>query len=172
MKKDIGLEGVRTYDIKINPDERGFFSEIMRSDWKEFLENDSIIQTNLSYSYPSMVRAWHRHNRGQVDYFLVLKGTMKICAYDDITKRFAEVISSEDKLSLVRIPGHYFHGTKTVSSTPSLTIYFTSRLYEYSNPDEERRAWNEQSIIPTEINGNKKDPRCNKPWDWFYPPHK
>jgi len=119
-----------------------------------------------------MVRAWHRHNRGQVDYFLVLKGTMKICAYDDITKRFAEVISSEDKLSLVRIPGHYFHGTKTVSSTPSLTIYFTSRLYEYSNPDEERRAWNEQSIIPTEINGNKKDPRCNKPWDWFYPPHK
>lgn len=172
MKKDIGLEGVRINDIKINPDERGFFSEIMRSDWKEFLENDSIVQTNLSYSYPSMVRAWHRHNRGQIDYFLVLKGAMKICAYEDKTKKLAEIVSSEEKLSLVRIPGNYYHGTKTVSNYPSLTVYFTTRLYEYSNPDEERKAWNDPLIIPTEINGNKNDTRCNKSWDWFYPPHK
>jgi len=61
------LEGVKTYDIKKSPDERGFFSEILRQDWKDLLENEWITQTNLSYSYPGIIRAWHRHLRGQVD---------------------------------------------------------------------------------------------------------
>jgi dTDP-4-dehydrorhamnose 3,5-epimerase len=53
-----------------------------------------------------------------------------------------------------------------------LTVYFVTRLYDYKNPDEERKPWNDPKIIPVEINGNKNDPRVNKPWDWFYPPHK
>jgi dTDP-4-dehydrorhamnose 3,5-epimerase len=72
----------------------------------------------------------------------------------------------------VRIPGKYLHGTKTVSNTPSLTLYFVTRLYDYKSPDEIRRPWNDQTIIPTEINGRKDDPRVGKPWDWFSPPHK
>jgi len=65
------------------PDERGIFTELMRSDWRDLLEEDSIIQANLSMTYPGVVRAWHRHTRGQTDYFLVLKGSIKVCAYDD-----------------------------------------------------------------------------------------
>ena len=169
--KELSLEGVRTYDINLIPDERGFFAEALRQNWNEFID-EWITQVNLSMSFPGMVRAWHRHNRGQVDYFLVIKGAMKICAYDEKTKRLAEVIGSGDKPTLIRIPGHYFHGTKTVSSEPSLTMYFVNRLYDYKNPDEERRPWNDPTIIPVEINGNKYDLRANKPWDWFYPPHK
>ena len=165
------LEGVRTYELNILHDERGFFAEALRQDWKEFID-EWITQVNLSYSYPDMVRAWHKHLRGQVDYFLVLKGAMKICAYDEETRRLAEVIAGGEKLALVRIPGNYLHGTKTISSVPSLTVYFVNRLYDYKNPDEERRPWNDPDIIPSEINGNKNDPRVGKPWDWFYPPHK
>ena len=171
MLKEYPLEGVRTYEIALLPDERGFFAEALRQDWREFID-EWITQANLSYSYPGMVRAWHRHRRGQVDYFLVIKGAMKICAYDGDTKRLAEVVSGGDKLTLVRIPGNYWHGTKTISSEPSLTVYFVNRLYDYKNPDEERRAWNDRNIIPSEINGNKNEPRVGKPWDWFYPPHK
>ncbi len=166
------MTGVRVKDINLIPDERGFFAEMMRADWKDFLENDVIKQTNLSYSYPGIVRAWHRHERGQVDYFLVLEGAMKICAYDESTGRMAEVIGSGSRLQLIRIPGHYLHGTKTVSSSPSLTAYFVSNLYDYKNPDEVRVPWNSPSVVPTEINGRKDDPRVGKPWDWFAPPHK
>ena len=147
------------------------FAEALRQDWRDFIE-EPIAQVNLSSSYPNMVRAWHKHLRGQVDYFLVLRGAMKICAYDEETKRLVEVIGSGDKPMLARIPGHYLHGTKTVSSEPSLLVYFVNRLYDYKNPDEERRPWNDPKIIPAEINGNKNDPRVNKPWDWFYPPYK
>ena len=46
------LPGVRTLEIKKLPDERGFFAEGMRSDWSEFLDGDTIVQTNISMSYP------------------------------------------------------------------------------------------------------------------------
>jgi len=169
--KEYPLEGVRTHELNVLPDERGFFAEALRHDWQDFID-EWITQVNLSYSYPGMVRAWHKHTRGQVDYFLVVKGAMKICAYDEKTKKLAEVVASGEKPTLVRIPGCYLHGTKTVSSQPSLTVYFVTRLYDYKSPDEERRPWNDPSIVPSEINGNKGDPRVNKPWDWFYPPHK
>ncbi|MEM4383788.1 MAG: dTDP-4-dehydrorhamnose 3,5-epimerase family protein [Candidatus Caldarchaeum sp.] len=169
---DYFLQGVRIYDIRVLPDERGFFAEGLRSDWKDFLGDEWIVQVNLSYSYPNIVRAWHKHEKGQVDYFLVVKGAMKICAYEEETRRLVEMVASSEKPSVVRVPGCYWHGTKTVSSEPSLTVYFVTRLYDYSNPDELRRPWNDPNIIPLEINGRRDDPRVSKPWDWFYPPHK
>jgi dTDP-4-dehydrorhamnose 3,5-epimerase len=170
--KEYALKGVKTYEIKILPDERGFFAEAFRQDWKEFFEDEQIKQANLSYSYPNVVRAWHKHLKGQIDHFLVLKGAMKICAYEEETGKMAEVIASGEKPTVVRIPGKYLHGTKTVSDTPSLTVYFVNRLYDYKNPDEHRRPWNDQTIVPTEINGKKDDPRVGKPWDWFRVPYK
>ena len=170
--KEYALKGVKTYEINILPDERGFFSEALRTDWKEFLEDEQVMQINLSYSYPNVVRSWHKHTRGQIDHFLVIQGAMKICAYNDETGEMAEVIASAKKLTVVRIPGKYLHGTKTVSNEPSLLVYFVNRLYDYKNPDEMRVAWDDKTIVPTEINGNKNDTRVGKPWDWFIPPHK
>jgi dTDP-4-dehydrorhamnose 3,5-epimerase len=170
--KEYPLQGVKVQEINVIPDERGFFAEALRQDWKDLIEEEWIVQANISYSYPNIVRAWHKHERGQVDYFLVLKGAMKICAYEEETGKMVEIIASGEKPSMVRIPGKYLHGTKTVSNTPSLTVYFVTKLYDYKNPDEKRRPWNDSKIIPTEINGKKDDPRVGKPWDWFHPPHK
>lgn len=170
--KEYQLKGVRTYEVNIIPDERGFFAEAFRQDWKELVEDEWIVQANISHSYPNIVRAWHKHVRGQVDYFLVLEGAMKICAYQEESGKMAEVVASGQKPTVVRIPGHYLHGTKTVSAEPSLTVYFVTKLYDYKTPDEIRRPWNDQTIIPTEINGKKDDVRVGKPWDWFGPPHK
>lgn len=157
------LEGIKIYEWKKIPDERGFFAELLRQDWKELLGNEWVVQANLSFSYPGIIRAWHRHLRGQTDYFIVLQGAMKICAYDQTTGQLDEIIVSEDKPEVVKMPGHYWHGTKTIGNGPSLTLYFTTRLYDYENPDEERRFWNDQSII---------DPKTQKPYDWNKPPHK
>ena len=162
------LSGVRIFDPKKNVDERGYFAEILRQDWKELLGEDNLVQANLSFTYPGMIRAWHRHNRGQVDYFIVLKGSIKICAYDDNptspTKgQIDEIVASGERLQVVRIPGHYWHGTKTLGDRPSLTAYWVNRLYDVKNPDEERRPWNDPSIV---------DPKTSKPFDWNRPPHK
>lgn len=170
--KDYIPKGVKTYELNILPDERGFFLEALRTDWRDFLEDESILQANISFSYPNVVRAWHKHLRGQIDHFLVLKGAMKICAYDEATCRLAEIISTGKKPTIVRIPGNYLHGTKTLGNEPSLLLYFVNRLYDYNDPDEIRIPWDDQSIVPTAINGKIDDPRVGKPWDWFRVPHK
>ena len=163
------MPGVRTYDLRLFPDERGFFAEAMRTDWAALVDDDQIVQVNASFSYPGMIRAWHRHLRGQVDYFLVLKGALKICAYDDRTDspatngKLVEIIADSHKPTLVRIPGIYWHGAKNVCNEPSLLIYFVNRLYDYDNPDEERRPWDDPKII---------DPKTGEPFNWNAPPHK
>ena len=162
------ISGVRVYDLERRIDERGFFAEIIRKDWQGLLGEDQIAQVSISMSYPGMIRAWHRHMRGQVDYWVVVQGSLKIAVYDDQdsspTKgQIVEVVTSEDKLQVVRVPGRYWHGTKTLGFKPSLALYFFNSLYDYANPDEERRPWNDESII---------DIKTKLPYDWNRLPYK
>jgi dTDP-4-dehydrorhamnose 3,5-epimerase len=162
------LEGIEVKDIQKNIDERGLFAEIARKDWTTLFGDQWISQANLSISYPGMIRAWHRHSRNQLDYFLVIEGAMKIVAFDGNSgsktyQKMVEIIASGERLQIVRIPGHYWHGTKTIGNRPSSTIYFVNNLYDYKNPDEERRPWNDKLIV---------NPKTNLPYDWNMPPHK
>ena len=164
------LPGIVIKPLKRFADDRGYFTEIMRKDWEDVIQDD-IVQANMSVSYPGMVRAWHRHERGQVDHFLVVKGALKICAYDDDSRELDEIISAGENPQMVRVPGHYWHGFKVVGNKQATLIYFVNRLYDYTSPDEERRPWDDMTIVPDTING-KKDERCGRAWDWFLPAFK
>jgi len=163
------LPGVKIKELTKFPDERGSFTEIFREDWSKLVKtDDKILQVNLSYSYPGMIRAWHRHEKGQVDYFITIRGATKICAYDDDENsstrgQLDQIISSGEKIQCVRIPGFYYHGFKSVGFEPALVVYLTTRLYDYKNPDEERRPWNDVTVI---------DPKTGKPFDWNVIPYK
>jgi len=166
------LDGIVIKSLKRRVDERGFFVELMRSDWKELLRDEDSVQANLSMSYPGVIRAWHRHLKGQSDNFIVLKGALKICAYDEKAQELDEIISNDLEPKIVKIPGHYWHGFKVISNEPALLLYFVNKLYNYENPDEERRPWNDPTVTPRLVNGRSDDPRVNEPWDWNYPPYK
>ena len=166
------LQGIRIRPIKRISDERGFFTEVMRKDWKELFAEDNVAQANFSFTYPDVIRAWHRHAKGQVDYFLALRGLIKICAFDEKTSEVNEIISSGLDLQVVRMPGHYWHGFKALGNEPAMLLYFTNNLYDAANPDEERRLWNDPAFIPKIVNGKKEDVRVGKPWDWNNLPHK
>ncbi len=166
------LQGIKIRPIKRISDERGFFTEVMRKDWKDLFGEDIVAQANFSFTYPDVIRAWHRHVKGQVDYFLALKGLIKICAFDEKTSEVNEVISSGLDLQVVRMPGHYWHGFKALGNEPAMLLYFTTNLYDASNPDEERRPWNDPALIPKIVNGKKDEARVGKPWDWNNLPHK
>lgn len=165
------LKGVIIKPLKRFNDERGSFTEVMREDWKD-LPEEHLVQTNLSTSYPGIIKAWHRHTRGQTDYMIVLQGSLKICIYDEETRELNEVVSTGLDLQIVRVPGHYWHGFKVVGNDTAVLLYFTTKLYDHKNPDEERKAWNDPTIAPQSINGKKDDPRIGKQWNWNYPPHK
>lgn len=160
------LEGIKIMDIKKLPDERGNFAEIMRNDWNEFLEGHLPVQSNLAMSYPGVVKAWHRHERGQVDYYIIVKGSVKVCAFDEASGELDEIVVSGERLQIIRMPGNYWHGLKMIGNEPVVMIYFVTKLYDYSSPDELRRSWDDKTIVPKNINGKTYDPRIGKPWDW------
>ncbi|MFX1235551.1 MAG: dTDP-4-dehydrorhamnose 3,5-epimerase family protein [Promethearchaeota archaeon] len=171
------IEGVVVKELKKFVDERGFFSELLRNDWSDLTQNDRILQINISHSYANIVRAWHRHSRGQVDYFICLQGSIKVCAYDDrkdspTHRELDEIILSEESLKVARIPGILWHGYKAVSTKPTKTLYCVTKLYIYGDPDEERRPWNDKNIIPQSINGKFNDLRIGRSWDWNYSPNR
>ena len=171
------IEGIVIKDLMKHVDERGFFVELLRQDWMELLGEDVIVQFNLSYSYPNIVRAWHRHLRGQVDYFICIEGAIKVCAYDDRedSKTFGEldeIVLSEERLRVVKIPGILWHGYKALGTKPIKQLYGVNRLYDYRDSDEERRPWNDPDIVPKSINGKRDDPRAGVNWDWYYSPNK
>jgi dTDP-4-dehydrorhamnose 3,5-epimerase len=58
------LDGIQVMDIIKNPDERGFFAQAARKDWLDLFGEKWISQSNLSQSYPGIIRSWHRHARG------------------------------------------------------------------------------------------------------------
>ncbi len=161
------LPGIAVRQLRRFPDDRGIFTEIMRSDWDDVFK-DEARQANYSVTHPGVVRAWHRHERGQVDLFLCLGGSIKICAYDDASGELDEVVSCGESLQLVRVPGAFWHGFRALGSEPARLVYFTNRLYDAKRPDELRRPWDDPSVVPRSINGRSDDPRCGRPWDWLH----
>jgi dTDP-4-dehydrorhamnose 3,5-epimerase len=171
------LPGVEVKSLKRLADERGLFSEVYRKDWPIFgsgleSDSDSVLQANLSVSFPGTIRAWHRHLRGQVDFFVCLKGAIKIGIYDDKSCELDEIVSSALSLQIVRVPGKFWHGFKVLGDEQVMLLYFTTKLYDASDPDEERRVWNDALIVPKSINGNMADFRVGKVWDWNALAHK
>ena len=172
------IDGVRIYDAKKNLDERGYFAELIRDDWHELLGDDHLLGLSLSYSYPGVIRAWHRHLEGQNDYLVCLSGSVKVCVFDAREKSATKweldeiVLNGKERLQIARIVGDCWHGYKIVSSEPALIFYGVSKLYNYQKPDEERLSWDDKSIVPMSINGKKDDPRVGMYYDWNRPPHR
>ena len=166
------IDGLRVREIKKNVDERGYFAELLREDWNDFLGNDRIVAFSISYSHPGVIRAWHRHARGQNDYVLCIRGSIKECAFDDTegSKTRGEldelVLNGDGELKIARIVGSCWHGYKVIGPEPATVLYGVTKLYDYDKPDEQRRPWDDRSVVPTSINGKTDDPHSGRPYDW------
>lgn len=152
------IHDVELRDVQVNIDERGHLAELYRGDWDLFDPEPEM--TYYSLTYPGVVRAWHRHTLGQVDYFTCPEGRIKIGVYDDRAGSPTQgeldtfVIGEHDQ-RVVRVPGDCWHGFKAIGTEPALLVNFPSELYDYDDPDEERLPHDTDEI----------------PLDWHGEPH-
>lgn len=152
------IHDVEVRDLQVNLDERGHLVEAFRSDWDEYEPEPAM--SYYSVTYPGIIRAWHRHLRGQVDYFTCPQGRIKIGIYDDREEsptkgELDTFVIGEDKPRVVRVPGDCWHGFKAIGTKPALMVNYPSELYDYEEPDEERLPWDTDEI----------------PLDWDSEPH-
>lgn len=135
------IEGVKVRSLQVNADDRGHLVEMFREDWEEYDPKPSM--SYYSLSYPGVIRAWHRHTRGQIDHFVCPKGQIKVGIYDDrpespTREELNTFVIGEHNQQVIRIPGACWHGFKVIGNEQAMLINFPTNLYDYEAPDEER----------------------------------
>lgn len=139
------IEGTVIRPLRRNVDERGYLTELMRTDWDDVYPGFTM--SYVSLSYPGVIRAWHRHPRTkQRDTFAVLQGMAKVVVYDPEGDEVNEHFIGEDNPVLLSFDGANWHGFKAIGDKPCLLINFPDQLYDYKNPDEERLPYNSKQV--------------------------
>ena len=141
------IEGVKTKQLKVIPDERGFLMEMLRSD-DEFYQKFG--QVYLTVAYPDVVKGWHYHKL-QTDHFVCVKGMMKVVLYDGregsaTHGEVNEFFLGEKNPTLVVIPPLVLHGMKGIGTEPAYLVNVHTELYNYKEPDEFRVHPHENDI--------------------------
>ncbi len=141
------IQGVETKQLVKHADERGFLMELLRSDDDIFTKFG---QCYVSLNYPGVVRAWHWH-RNQDDYFVVVKGMIRVGLYDmregsPTRGEVAEFYLGEQNSIVLKIPVGVAHGYKTIGTEPSLLVNFPTEVYNRDEPDEHRLPWDTDEI--------------------------
>lgn len=114
--------------MRVNQDDRAFrycdiFPEIGQGD------------INVSICAPGTICAWHRHQR-QSDYWIVLKGSLKVGTWKDGEEPKYQVLSDRNP-EVVKIEPGIWHGYKNFTNEPVILLYHITNKYD--GTDEERR---------------------------------
>ena len=104
----------------------------------------------MSKTYPGVIKAFHYHEY-QDDLWFFPSGNAQVVLYDlrkdSSTKGVTETFHmGEDNPALLLIPKGVAHGYRVLGNTPVVIIYFTTRSYNPSDPDEKRIAFNDPGI--------------------------
>ena len=133
------IEGVKTKQLAVIPDERGWLLEILRCDDEFFMKFG---QVYLTTAYPDVVKAWHMH-KIQTDNFCCIHGMMKVVLYDDRkdSLTFGEInefFIGERNPMLISVPPFVYHGFKAIGSEIAYFLSVPTEPYNYKKPDEYR----------------------------------
>jgi len=147
------IDGVKKIPLKRHVDDRGYVTEILRSDDPHF---EKFGQIYITTCRKNVIKAWHRHLL-QADHFYAVAGTVKIGLYDDredspTHDRYMQVILGEQGENiLLVIPKLVWHGQMALSEF-SYMVNIPTMRYNRENPDEERRGIHELEDIWTIVN--------------------
>lgn len=141
------IHGVKVKQLRANADERGYLMEILREDDDIY---ERFGQVYVSLNYPGIIRAWHYHAK-QTDYFVCIKGMIKVPLYDarpdsPTHGEVNEFFLGEHNRIVLSIPIGVYHGYKTIGAEPSLLLNFPTKAYDRADPDEYREPWDSPKI--------------------------
>ncbi len=142
------IDGVKTHNLKVIPDERGRLMEILRRDDELFR---GFGQVYLTTTYPGVIKAWHKHEK-QTDTIACVAGVIKMALYDGrpsspTHKEVNEFYLGVHNPMLVQVPPGVYHGWTCVSQEEALIINIPTEPYNREQPDEQRLDPHTSSIL-------------------------
>ena len=133
------IKGVKTKNLRVVPDERGWLMEVLRADDEIF---EKFGQVYLTTAYPGVVKAWHYHKK-QTDNFTCIRGIMKVALYDaredsPTYRAINEFFVGEKNPVLISVPPRVYHGFKAIGTETAYFLSIPTLPYNYEEPDEYR----------------------------------
>ena len=110
----------------LNKDERGNFSEILRSYSKG--------QFSFSTTKPGIVRGNHFHTR-KIERFSIISGKAKVQLREILSDQLIEFKVDGNVPSFIDMPIWNTHNIENIGSTPLVTLFWINEHYNESDPD-------------------------------------
>ncbi|MCO8298520.1 NAD-dependent epimerase/dehydratase family protein [Tetragenococcus halophilus] len=115
-----------SYPLKMNVDERGSFTEFIRTPDRG--------QVSVNVSKPGITKGNHWHHTKN-EKFLVISGEGVIRFRKVDSDKVIEYFVSGEKLEVVDIPVGYTHNIENVGDTDMVTIMWANEPFDPGNPD-------------------------------------
>ncbi|MDA3884229.1 MAG: NAD-dependent epimerase/dehydratase family protein [Candidatus Delongbacteria bacterium] len=115
-----------SYDLKMNVDNRGSFTEFIRT------ENKGQVSVNISK--PGITKGNHWHHT-KTEKFLVVSGKGAIRFRDINSEEIIEYLVSGDKLEVVDIPPGYTHNISNLGDKDMVTVMWANEAFDPEKPD-------------------------------------
>lgn len=114
------------YDLKMNIDHRGSFTE--------FIKTDDRGQVSINVSKPGVIKGNHWHHTKNEKFLVVSgKGIIRFRKIDE--SEIIEYYVSGDKLQVVDIPPGYTHNIENIGNTDLVTIMWANEKFDSHRPD-------------------------------------
>ncbi|WP_374055129.1 capsular polysaccharide biosynthesis protein CapF [Rossellomorea sp. FM04394] len=115
-----------SYDLKMNIDQRGSFTE--------FIKTPERGQVSVNVSKPGITKGNHWHHTKNEKFLVVSgKGVIRFRKID--TEAVIEYFVSGNKLEVIDIPTGYTHNIENLGDTDMVTIMWANELFDPEKPD-------------------------------------
>lgn len=115
-----------SYPLKMNIDDRGSFTEILRTKDRG--------QTSVNITKPGITKGNHWHHTKN-EKFVVVSGKGKISFRKIGTDKVIDYIVSGEKIEVVDIPTGYTHNITNIGDTDLVTLMWVNEPYDPQRPD-------------------------------------
>jgi UDP-2-acetamido-2,6-beta-L-arabino-hexul-4-ose reductase len=115
-----------SYLLKMNVDERGSFTE--------FLKSNDRGQVSVNISKPGITKGQHWHHTKNEKFLVVSgKGVIRFRKIDE--EKVHEYFVSGEKLEVVDIPVGYTHNIENLGETDMVTVMWVNEVFDPERPD-------------------------------------
>ena len=115
-----------SYSLKMNVDERGSFTE--------FLKSNDRGQVSVNISKPGITKGQHWHHTKNEKFLVVSgKGVIRFRKIDE--EKVFEYFVSGEKLEVVDIPVGYTHNIENLGETDMVTVMWVNEVFDPERPD-------------------------------------
>jgi len=119
-------EDMFCYDLKMNIDNRGSFTE--------FIKTEDSGQISVNIAKPGIIKGNHWHHTKH-EKFLVVSGSGVIRLRNIYCDKILEYFVTDEKMEVVDIPAGYTHNIENLGKTDMVTIMWVNESFNKDKPD-------------------------------------